>query len=179
MSNQVHYNCSSPILWENFMEILLYFFLFFAILFLVLCRVAWKHKDVIMRICVLDEIVSMNDLLCAALVLRHHQLFPYRVPARCVEAVTCAAPVCCKKTFGLMIIGHHPQTGFSWQQVAEEVRATLPTLPILIVSNDGAREVLLLQRQLPHVYTLSEPFHIRDLYAIVDMFTDEQAPTCV
>ncbi len=131
-----------------------------------------------MRICVLDEVAPMEDLLCATLELRHHRPVVYETPSTCLEALHLSKQNCCKNTFGFLIIGDHPKTSFSWRYVAEQARNILPELPILLISNTGYYETLAIEHQLQHVKVLDEPFRLKDFYAIVDGFAEQCSKIC-
>lgn len=123
-----------------------------------------------MRICVLDEVAAMEDLLCVSLELRHHQPITYQTPFACLEALRHSTQCCCKKAFSLLIIGDHPDTSFSWRQVTEQVRNIVPDLPILLISNNGYYGTQIIEGQQQHLKVLDEPFRLKDFYAIIDRF---------
>ena len=123
-----------------------------------------------MRICVLDEVTEVEDLLCATLKLRHHQPATYRTPFACLEALKLSMQYCCKKKFELLIIGDHPKTSFSWRQVVEQARTIIPDIPVLLISNNGYYETLIIEHQVQQLKILDEPFRLKDLYAIIDKF---------
>ena len=118
----------------------------------------------------LDEVVVVADLLCITLELRHHQPVMYQTPFACLEALKCSTH-CCKSMFQLLIIGDHPKTSFSWRHVVEQTRSFIPDLPILLISNNGYYETLMLEQQLAPLKVLDEPFRLKDFYAIIDAFT--------
>ena len=124
-----------------------------------------------MRICVLEEVKELEDLLCVTLELRKHKPTSYKSPLICIEVLKNSIQNRCKEKFDLLIIGDHPKTSFSWLQVVEQVRSIMPDLPILLISNNGYHETLIIERQLQRLKILDEPFRLNDLYAIVDGFT--------
>jgi len=123
-----------------------------------------------MRICVLDEVPVVEDLLCVTLELRHHQPTTYQTPFACLEALRLSKQCCCKKKFELLIIGDHPKTSFSWRHVVEQVRTIVPDLPILLISNNGYYQTLIIEGQLQHLKVLDEPFRLKDFYTLIDGF---------
>ncbi len=125
-----------------------------------------------MRICVLDEVTEVEDLLCATLELRHHQPTTYQTPLACLEALRFSKQCCCKKKFDLLIIGDHPKTSFSWRDIVEQARTIIPDLPVLLISNNGYYETLTIEHQLTHLKVLDEPFRLKDFYTILDRFTE-------
>ena len=131
-----------------------------------ICREA---LGVLMRICVLDEVAEVEDLLCATLELRHHLPTTYHTPFACLEALRLSTH-CCKKPFQLLIIGDHPKTSFSWRRVVEQARSIIPNLPVLLISNAGYYETLTIERQLTSLKVLDEPFRLKDFYTIIDGF---------
>ncbi len=124
-----------------------------------------------MRICVLDEVAEVEDLLCATLQLRHHQPVTYQTPLACLEALRLSTQCCCKNTFELLIIGDHPKTSFSWRHVVEQARTIIPNVPILLISNAGYYETLTIEYQLTPLKVLDEPFRLKDFYTVIDGFT--------
>jgi DNA-binding NtrC family response regulator len=122
-----------------------------------------------MRICVLDEVTVVEDLLCVTLQLRHHQPTTYRTPLMCLEALKLSEQ-CCSKKIELLIIGDHPKTSFSWRQVVEQARIIKPELPVLLISNNAYYETLTIEQQLMRLKVLDEPFHLKDFYSIIDQF---------
>ncbi len=125
-----------------------------------------------MRICVLDEVTAVEDLLYATLELRHHQPTTYQTPLACLEALRLSKQCCCKKKFELLIIGDHPNTSFSWRHVVEQARTIIPNLPILLISNNGYYETLTIEHQLYPLKVLDEPFRLKDFYAVIDRFSE-------
>ena len=123
-----------------------------------------------MRICVLDEVAAVEDLLYATLELRHHQPATYQTPLACLEALRLSKQYCCKQKFELLIIGDHPKTSFSWRLVVEQARTIMPNLPVLLISNNGYYETLIIEHQLTHLKVLDEPFRLKDFYAVIDRF---------
>ncbi len=118
----------------------------------------------------LDEVTSVEDLLCVTLQLRRHQPATYKTPFACLEALRLSTRCRCKQKFELLIIGDHPQTSFSWRQVIEQARTIIPNIPVLLISNNGYYEILILEHQVQHLRVLDEPFRLKDFYSIIDMF---------
>ncbi len=117
-----------------------------------------------MRICVLEEVAVVKELLCVALELRHHQITTYQAPSMCLEYLSMKC--CCE----LLIIGDHPQTGFSWREAVEQVRTLVPDLPVVLISNITYSENQTIEQQVQRIKVLDEPFHLKDFYAIIDEF---------
>jgi two-component system, OmpR family, response regulator len=124
-----------------------------------------------MRIAVLDDNLSISEMLRQYLELEGHTVVVYCSPskflANIIEPTTASTPL------DLLIVDLFLSEGMSGGEVIHQVRKIFPDLPVFLISAASAWEIEAAKRAVSGVKVLRKPFSMASLLALIQELKHE------
>lgn len=122
-----------------------------------------EHK---VRIAVLDDDLTIGDMLQQGLELVGHTVVVYYSPSEFLTDIDAEEPKTASAPFDLIIVDLNLPEGILGGEVIHRVRNIFPDLPVVLISAASSWEIETARRALPTVEVLRKPFKIATLLAI-------------
>jgi DNA-binding response OmpR family regulator len=125
----------------------------------------YSKGDKNIRIAVLDDNPTIGEMLHQGLELAGHTVVIYSSPSRFL--VDIIGPTTASTPFDLIIVDLFLPERISGVEVIQQVRNTLPYLPVILISAGGSSDIEAATRALPEVGVLRKPFKIATLLRMI------------
>ena len=124
-----------------------------------------------MRIAVLDDNLSISEMLQYYLELEGHTVVVYCSPSKflvnIIEPTTASTPL------DLLIVDLFLSEGMSGGEVIHQVRKIFPDLPVILISAASAWQIETARRAVSGVKVLRKPFSMASLLALIQELKHE------
>jgi DNA-binding response OmpR family regulator len=123
-----------------------------------------------MKIAILEDQPDILELLTTGLELAGHHAYPYRTGTSLVDTLLTPQSMHAPLPYDLLIIDLYLPGTPSGMEVINAIHQHIPpgTLPIILTSATSQSELSDLQAHLPTVTVLRQPFHLKDLLALIE-----------
>jgi DNA-binding response OmpR family regulator len=125
----------------------------------------YAEEDKDMRIAVLEDDITIGELLQQGLKLEGHTVVVYYSPteflANIIESMTATT------SFDLIIVDFFISEGISGAEVIHQVRYTFPDLPAIFIAVGSSSQIDAARRAVPTVRVLRKPFSMTTLLAMI------------
>lgn len=134
-----------------------------------------------MKIAILEDQSDILELLMTALELAGHRAYPYSTGTSLVETLFIPQSKHAPLPYDLLIIDLYLPGTPSSLEVINSIHQHIPpgALPIILTSATSQSELADLQAQLPAVTVLRQPFHLKDLLALIERRAISPTPCSV
>jgi|SRR5947209_4558255 len=123
------------------------------------------EKDKDMRIAVLDDNITIGEMLEQGLGLAGHTVAVYFSPSKFLADII--GPTTATTPFDLIIVDLFLPEGISGVEVIQQVKNSFPDLPVILISAGSAWEIEAARKALPTVKVLRQPFKMATLLAMI------------
>lgn len=134
-----------------------------------------------MKIAILEDQSAILELLTTALEMAGHRVYPYHTGTSLVETLFTPQSKYAPLPYDLLIIDLYlPGTEAGVEVIDSIYQHILPeTLPIILTSATSLSGLTDLQAHLPMVTVLRQPFHVKDLLALIERRVISPTPCSV
>ena len=134
-----------------------------------------------MKIAILEDQPDILELLTTGLELAGHRAYPYRTGTSLVETLFTPQSKHAPLPYDLLIIDLYLPGTPSGVEVINAIHQHIPpgTLPIILTWATSQSELSDLQAHLPTVNVLRQPFHLKDLLALIERRAISPTPCSV
>ena len=124
-----------------------------------------------MKIAILEDQPDILELLTTALELAGHRAYPYCTGTSVVETLFTPQSKHAPLPYDLLIIDLYLPGMSSGLEVINSIHQHIQPgmLPIILTSATSQSELSDLQAHLPTVTVLRQPFHVKDLLALIEL----------
>jgi len=118
-----------------------------------------------MRIAVLEDNITIGEMLQQGLELEGHTVIVYYSPTEFLAHIL--EPTTASTSFDLIIVDLFFSEGMSGGEVIHQVRRILPDLPAIFISVGSSWQIEAARRAVPTVRVLRKPFSMTTLLAMI------------
>ena len=118
-----------------------------------------------MRIAVLEDNITIGEMLQQGLKLEGHTVVVYYSPTEFLAKVI--EPTTASTSFDLVIVDLFFSEGISGGEVIHQVRQTFPDLPVIFIAAGSSWQIEAARRAVPGVRVLRKPFSLTTLLAMI------------
>jgi DNA-binding response OmpR family regulator len=118
-----------------------------------------------MRIAVLEDNITVGEMLEQGLKLEGHTIVVYYSPTEFLAQVI--EPTTASTSFELIIVDLFFSEGISGGEVIHRVRQTYPDLPLIFIATGSSWQIEAARRAVPGVRVLGKPFSLTTLLAMI------------
>ena len=118
-----------------------------------------------MRIAVLEDDITIGEMLQDGLKLEGHTVIVYYSPIEFLAKII--EPATASTSFDLIIVDLFISEGISGAEVIHQVRHTFPVLPVIFIASGSSLQIEAARRAMPTVRVLQKPFSMTALIAMI------------
>jgi DNA-binding response OmpR family regulator len=125
----------------------------------------YAEEDKDMRIAVLEDNITLGQMLQQGLKLEGHTAVVYHGPTEFLANII--EPTTASTSFDLIIVDLFYSEGISGGEVIHQVRQTFPDLPAILIAAGSSWQIEAARRAVPTVRVLGKPFSMTTLLTMI------------